>query len=356
MRNTKMQIDKSIFTTFDDIMEKYAGNVSEDNLNQLLELYERVTPNWVHSFNVLSKDLQEQSNSKSREFSDFFSLQLPKNYSVKHLKAPKNKTNDIGKDIMQRGRIIHLSNKLAHQFEYIFDSALKGYMTQNDMMPQTPEEFYDVKKLVRQMYNPRTNEKIKQRARDILMTTYEFQLDDFEIGKNLDALPLPELIKAYNDAMYIKASEIENVNALAHNYDRQDISYGLKKDDDSKTLFVMDVQGFGQFSVHVVDPNLIAQIKRKYKMPLYRKKTAMLVNAVSAKTKEFIQESKEDASMDEERRIPKNVSEARKRRLRLKEEIMFLDLTKAEKHELAVKGGLRKQELEEIDNAEEERW
>lgn len=155
--------------------------------------------------------------------------------------------------------------------------------------------------------------------------------------------------------MYMKALEIENVNKLAHDYDLDDVSYGVKKVDEDNILFVMDVQGFGQFSVHMKEPNLIAQIKNKYRMPIYRRKTEMLVNHMSEDAKEFVQECREDDSMDEERNIPKFASETRKQRARLLEEIKFLDLTKAEKHELAVKGGLMKKELEELDFTEEER-
>jgi len=50
------------------------------------------------------------------------------------------------------------------------------------------------------------------------------------------------------------------------------------------------------------------------------------------------------------------MSEMQKQRVRLLEELKFLDLTKAEKHELGVKGGLTRKELQELDDAKEERW
>jgi len=257
---------------------------------------------------------------------------------------------------MNRGRIIHLSNKIAHQFEYIMDSKLKEYMTRNGIEAATKEEFRQIKSLIRKIYREGSKDTVKQKAKETLKQDYHFTEEDFEKGRNLDSRNLPELVKVYNDGMYIKALEIENVNRLAHDYDRDDISYGVKKIDEDNILFVMDVRGYGQFSVHMKDPNLIAQIKTKYTMPIYRRKTEMLVNYVSKQAKEFIEESKQDDSMDEERNIPKHASEIRKKRARLLEELKFLDLTKAEKHELGVKGGLNRKELQELDNAEEERW
>lgn len=355
MRGKKSKIDVRIFDAFDFICEKYSENASEDNLNKLLALYQKLVPNWVDNFNELSRRLEEEKDVKDKRFSGFFETKLPEGYSIKRLFAPKNEKKDISVDIMQRGRIIHLSNKIAHQFEYIMDNELKGYMFTKKIQANTLEEFREIKRLIRQLYNPDTKEIIKEKALSILCMKHGFQEIDFMQGKNLDALNIPRLIKAYKDAMYIKSLEIENVNALAHDYGKDNISYGIKREDKFNTLFVMDVKNFGQFSVHMVDPKLISQIRRPYKMPIYRKETAMLVNYLPDGTKAFIKDSIEDDSLDEERRIPKHISEAKKQRARLKEEIKYLDLTKAEKHEMAVKSGLNRKELEEIDSTEDER-
>ena len=129
--------------------------------------------------------------------------------------------------------------------------------------------------------------------------------------------------------------------------------YGIKREDEDNILFVMDVFKFGQFSVHIKNPELAAQIKREYTMPIYRRKTAMLVNYMTKKARAFVRDSKTDDSLDEERNIPMHASFARKQRIRLMEEIKFLDLSKGAKHEMAVKSGLLREELEEIDSEEE---
>lgn len=353
-KRTMVQIGKSIFEGFNLIYEKYAQRASEENLNALLEIYQAIMPNWVKDYNDLSKRLHDKSGINSKEFDDFLDIQLPSDYNVRELKAPKNKQESIFIDIMQRGRIIHLANKIAHQFEYIFENKLRQYMMENEITLYSLEEFYQVKKLMRTIYSQGTREEVRQLARKKLIENYEFD-EDFDKGENRKLYQLPELIKAYNDGMYLKALEIENVNSLAHNYDRHDISYGIKREDEDNTLFVMDVYGFGQFSVHIKEPELAAQIKREYTMPIYRKKTAMLVNYMPKKAKEFVRDSKTDDSLDEERNIPIHASSARKQRMRLMEEIKFLNLSKGAKHEMAVKGGLLREELEEIDCAEEER-
>lgn len=356
MRKEVKKLDSRVFKEFNSICEKYIINTSEDNLNSLLDIYQKLNPNWVDSLNKLNKRLSEESNIQDRMFDDFLKVELPEGYTVKDLKAPKNKNQDPLTDIMQRGRIIHLSNKIAHQFEFIFESRLKEYMAKNGISCNTKAEFCEVKRLIRKIYAPETKTKVKENAKCILDMDYGFESTDFEEAKNLDNLNFPALIKAYNDGMYLKAMEIENVNKLIHHHGKEEeVSYGLRKDCEENMLFVMDIQGFGQFSVHVKDPRLVAQIKTKYKMPLYKRETLMLVDHMSSTAEEFMEEAKTDDSMDEERDIPKYVSEERKQRARLLEEIKFLDLNRAEKHELAVKGGLLRRELEELDNAEEER-
>lgn len=353
-KNKRIEIGKSIFEGFEQIYEKYAQRASEENLNGLLEVYQAIMPNWVKDYNDLSKRLHDKSEIHSKEFDDFLDIQLPKDYTVKSLKASKNEKNSVFVDIMQRGRIIHLVNKIAHQFEYIFENKLRQYIMENDITLYSLEEFYQVKKLVRTLYAKGTENEVKELARNKLIRNYEFD-EDFDQKENSEFLQLPALIKAYNNAMYIKDMEIENVNSLAHNYDRSDISYGIKREDEDNTLFVMDVFKFGQFSVHIKNPELAAQIKREYTMPIYRRKTAMLVNYMPKKAKEFVRDSKTDDSLDEERNIPIHASSARKQRMRLMEEIKFLNLSKGAKHEMAVKGGLLREELEEIDKTEEER-
>lgn len=257
-------------------------------------------------------------------------------------------------DIMNRGRIIHLANKIAHQFEYIMDSRLKEYMTRNDIQVETKEQFRQIKSLMKKVYRKDTKDSVKQMAKETLKQEHHFAEEDFEAGKNLDTLMLPELIKAYHNGMYLKALEIGQVDRLAKKHNRQDISYGLRRESDDDILFVMDVSKFGQFSVHVKDPALVAQIRRTYEMPIYRTKTAMLVNHLPNKTKQFIQDSIEDDSLDEERGIAENATEPQKRQARLVAEINELRLPKGAKHDIAVKAGLRKRNLERIDQMKDE--
>lgn len=356
MRKQVKRLDSRVFEEFKSICEDYAIHSSEDNLNALLEIYERLKPNWVEEFNELSEEIISENKIQDKTFDNFLRVQLPKGYTIEKLKASKNEKQDPFIDIMQRGRIIHIANKIAHHFEEILDERLSEYMIKNGIRSRGKTEFYQIKKRINQIYNPNTKDRIKDIAKSDLILYYGFEERDFEIGRNLDVLNFPQLVKARNDGMYMKDTEIENVNQLIHDYDRDDISYGIKKVSEDHNLFVMDIQGFGQFSVHIKYPNLISQIRTQYKMPIYRAKTKMLVNQMSKEATEFIEEVKEDDSMDEERNIPKHASEFRKQRARLLEEIKFLDLTKAEKHELGVKGGLTRKELQELDDAKEERW
>lgn len=350
----KTKLDHNFFRELDTFYKDYELRDSEENLNELLNVYQRIQPDWVERFNELHQKLLNENKIKDKTFNDFLVVQLPKKYTVQNLKVPKNKNSDPFVDVMQRGRIIHLANKIAHCFERIFDRNLKKYMKENGLDSISKNSFEEVKKLVKKVYTPTTKEEVTEEAKTILQEKYGFAKVDFEEGKNLDTLKFPELIKAYDNGMYIKDREMISVNNLVQFYGLEDVSYGVKREGE-EDLFVMDIQGFGQFSVHMVEKDLVSQIKAKYKMPIYRMETATLVNHMSDDAKEFMQDAKEDDSMDDERDISNSMSELQKQRVRLLEELKFLDLTKAEKHELGVKGGLTRKELQELDDAKEER-
>lgn len=349
MKNEVKKVD--IIKEFDLICQKYPITASEDNLNNLLDLFQKMRPNWIKDFNNLDKKLNSRNNNKIH--SDFLSVQLPEEYTVEELKAPKNEDKDSYTDIMQRGRIIYISNKIAHQFDYIFQSRLREYMAKRKIRANTSEEFYEIKRLVRQRYNQRTKPNVKEMSERKLIAQYGFKAEDFSAKRSLNMLGFNKLIKAYNDAMYIKDTEIESVNTLVQRYSRQDVSYGIKKDDEYNTLFIMDIQNFGQFAVHIIDPSLISQIKTKYEMPLYKRESLMLVDYMSDTAKEFVEKVPTDASMDQELKISEFMKEPKKQRARLKERIKCLDLTAGGKHEIAVKSGLKRKELQEIDKSEE---
>ncbi|MBR3614340.1 MAG: hypothetical protein IKL55_04085 [Clostridia bacterium] len=342
-----------LLNKFNDIVEnRYLLNSSEDNLNELLDFYEELIPNWVQQFNRFNKNLSRRNSTQVPIFDEFLKVQLPDGYSVKDLKAPENKGNNSFKDIMNRGRIIHLSNKIAHQFDYMFRTEVSDFLKKNQIQPSTPEEFEQIVALMRRVYSPSIPTAKKVYAKENLFS-YGFEKADFEPNSYLNKQNLSGLVRGFYDAMFIKDTEIENVNELAQIHDRRDVSYGIKSDDRNNALFVMDVQKFGQFSVHIKNPDLIAKIKQKYEMPIYRRETSVLVDYVSESAKKFIKDSQEDSSMDDERKIPKKIPYAAKQRRRLVAEINFLDIPAAEKHEIGVKAGLIDSNLKRLETDEE---
>lgn len=214
---------------FDSIFKEYSTKASEDNLNSLLELYEMLKPNWVKEFNDFNENLSKRKTTNNEVYDKFLEVQLPEEYSIEELKAPKNRDNNSFMDIMQRGRIIHLSNKIAHVFEKVIENKISAYMTKNGIeIDDKEKDFKDINNLIRGIYSPRTNERKKNYLISKLYL-YGFELSDFEKGKNLDIMNFPELIEAYNNAMFIKDTEIENVDTLVFDYDRRDISYGIQE-------------------------------------------------------------------------------------------------------------------------------
>lgn len=351
--NSIRQLKKEDIEKFKKIREHYSERASEDNLNALLDLYEQLIPNWVQEFNNFSRELSYENTTNNKIFDDFLSVELPSNYSIENLKAPQNKDENSFIDIMQRGRIIHLSNKLAHYVDYLMDTKIAEYMRKNEIPFGSRENFDNIKKYIKRTYHPSKCRRQKEDAMSRLIAFYNFESADFEKGKNLDSLNLGDSIWLYNKLMYIKDTEIENVNSLVVENNRNDISYGLKEVDEDNTLFVMDIQKFGQFSVHVKSEDLKAKIKEKYTMPIYNRKTNMLTNYMSNSAIEFIEEVKSDNSGDREKHVNKFWKRSRKERRRLTSEIGYLDLSRKEKHEIAVKAGLIKRDLEELEREDD---
>lgn len=355
MRNSRSERrvrTSKLLSRFNDIVEnRYLLNSSEGNLNELLDFYEELVPDWVQQFNRFNRDLSRRNSTKNQIFDEFLKVQLPEGYSVKDLKAPENKDKNPFKDIMNRGRIIHLSNKIAHQFDYMFRQEISDFLAKNRMRPSTPEEFDQIIMLMRRVYSPTIPTAKKAFAKEQLLT-YGFERDDFEPNSYLNKQNLSGLVRGFSDAMFIKDTEIENVNELVQVHGRRDVSYGVKSDERDNALFVMDVQKFGQFSVHIKNPDLIAKIKQKYEMPIYRRETSVLVDYMSDAAKKFVKDSQEDSSMDRERRIPPKLGYSAKQRRRLVAEINFLDIPAAEKHEIGVKAGLIDSNLKRLETDE----
>lgn len=345
-----------------NIDKEYMLNTSEQNLNNLLSFYKELVPDWKKRYNKFNKRI---NTSEESGFDDLLGAQLPaKKYTIDDLKVSpdnsegKNSREILIDDIMQRGRIIHLSNKIAHEFEHIFRATLKEYIRVNKIkIPNYNRNFKNVLGLMRKAYSPTLADDKKDVAKQELKR-FGFRNEDFERGKNLDECNFEQLILGFGNAMKIKDMEIENVHLLVRENKVKEISYGYKEDRTGKngSLFVMDILNFGQFSVHVKSIDLIDQLKSSpYQMPIYSIETDMLVDYQSKEARRFYDNAISNQEFDTQLGINSKTIDKEKERRRLLEHIKQLDMPKGRKHELGVRYGLTRKQLKRIEAEGEDR-
>lgn len=362
-----MSIDKEkisgLLKTFNSTIDKqYVSNTSDKNLNNLLEFYKEIVPDWKRKYNKFNK---RNNTLEDKSFDELLGAQLPpKVYTIDNLKVDesaregKNQRELLIDDIMQRGRIIHLSNKIAHEFEHFFKSTLKEYMRVNEIPGvNNRRTFNSILGLMRKAYSPSLDDDKKQEAKENLKK-FGFKDKDFEKGENLDTCNFEELIVGFNNAMKMKDMEIENVDLLVRENRIKEISYGYKEDNTERhgSLFVMDVLNFGQFSVHIKSRDLIEQLKASpYQMPVYSTRTDLLVDFKSNRAREFYDTAVGNTKLDEQLGITDKTVQKDKERRRLIHHIKTLDMTKGKKHELGVRYGLTRKQLKRIEAEGEDR-
>lgn len=360
-----MQIDKSkimelskAYSSF--INEEYMLNTPDQNLNNLLDFYKELVPNWKQTYNKFNKRI---NTSEDKKFDELLGAQLSRNVSIDSLKISpdsqegKNSREILIDEIMQRGRIVHLSNKIGHEFEHILKSTLKEYVRTHEIkIPNYKRNFNRVVSLMRKAYSPTLDDSKKEVAKDELKK-FGFSDKDFEKG-NLDECNFESLNIGFNNSMKIKDMEIENIHLMIKKNKVKEISYGYKEDTTSKkaSLFVMDVANFGQFSVHVKSVDLIEQLKSSpYQMPVYSIETDLLVDHKSEAANEFYKNAISNSEFDEKLGITEKTIDKEKERRRLIEQIRALDMPQGRKHELGVRYGLGRKQLKRIESEGEDR-
>lgn len=345
-----------------NIDKEYILNTSDQNLNNLLSFYKELVPDWKRKYNKFNKRI---NTSEEKGFDELLGAQLPsKTYTIENLKVSpdnnegKNSREILIEDIMQRGRIIHLSNKIAHEFEHIFRAILKEYIRVNKIkIPNYKGNFKNVLGLMRKAYSPTLSEDKKDVAKQELKR-FGFRDEDFEEGKNLDECNFEHLVLGFNNAMKIKDMEIENVHLLARENKLNEISYGYKRVGTERygSLFVMDILNFGQFSVHVKSIDLIEQLKTSpYQMPVYSVETDILVDYQSDEATAFYDSAISNQQFDEQIGINVKTTDKDREHRRLVEHIKQLDMPKGKKHELGVRYGLTRKQLKRLEAEGEDR-
>lgn len=138
------------------------------------------------------------------------------------------------------------------------------------------------------------------------------------------------LTEGYVDCMSIKDAAIAESIKLFKEDETQ--SFGLSRQENKKTgkiedFFVIDVQGYGQMSVHIYDPELISSLsEHEYTYPIYQIDNVLLFERTSKYQESFYRLGNDEEVVKKLKEIGPN----------------------ADTHEVAVKGMLTKQQMDII--------
>lgn len=111
------------------VQEGYSLNSSKDTLNELLEIYQEINPNWQKEYNRREEEKLQYRNTNSSVFDGLILNKLPSNFDTSKIKSKRK----IGKDDepidpIELGRIIHIANKISHTYELEINNIITEYI------------------------------------------------------------------------------------------------------------------------------------------------------------------------------------------------------------------------------------
>ncbi len=111
------------------VHENYSVNSSKDTLNELLEIYQEINPDWVKEYNRREEEKLKYRKTQSSVLDKLILNKLPNNFDVSKIKSKRKiGKNDEQIDPIELGRIIHISNKIAHTYESAINNIINEYV------------------------------------------------------------------------------------------------------------------------------------------------------------------------------------------------------------------------------------
>lgn len=267
-----------------NITSYYSGMNEREELaskfSELMFFFKEITPNWAESYN---KKEEEKTNNMSATI-DESEISIDKIVSDAN-KLPSGLYGNVEPEKLRSIRITALTmfyaNKIAHQSRYLRETILSHHLNyeieNNDIVEKAIKDgrFKEISDKLKSYYMSKF-EYLEERERGaseeylkIRRADYSMRLKALEEcgidrdDKILRSKALGNLVISEKDAFSIKDIAMKDlVNQLSR---QSDILYGIKKDNDGKEILVVDLPGYGQFSVHTKAENCM----RKEKIPQY---------------------------------------------------------------------------------------
>lgn len=233
---------------------------NHEMLKSLLIAYQDVEPNWLNIHNRVEE-------KKPQKMQAFLS-------NKKTINDILDETRDD--DLAELALCVTVANRIAHSVSDIMKKHMMNY-SDDDIDKETEYKFMNG---VRKQFN---SSRLK---RDPKYINKELENTCYFMGTSIDELKkdgFPDLVRAEQTAFYLKEYSLRELLTVLK--DRDDINYGLKdsinKNGKSQKAFVMDLPFYSQFSVHVMEPRLVAQASKAYT------KIAESKEYIDGKTEEF---------------------------------------------------------------------
>ena len=249
--------------------------------SELMSFFEKITPNWAENYN---KKEEERANNMSAKI-DESEISIDKIVSDAN-ELPNGLYLNIDSENLRSIRITALTmfyaNKIAHQSRYLRESILSHHLNyeikSNEILEKNIKDgrFKEISNKLKNYYMSKFEYKegrdrgVSEEDLKIRLSDYSMRLKALEecgIDREdkfiLRSKALSTLITSEKDAFSIKDIAMKDlVNQLSK---QSDILYGVKKDNEGKEILVVDLPGYGQFSVHTKAENCM----RKEKIPQY---------------------------------------------------------------------------------------
>lgn len=297
-----------------------------ERLEIIMEAIEKINSNYISEFRKIET---KKPKTRQIEIDDDFELR-----SV--IEAAE------GLPIVEKALEIFYSNKIAH----LCRTAQKNMIS--DLTQEENEKNMGYESLMYRFSDEEMNrvaifthryfiakKSLNKKVENIAKRRLEKDGINQEMLNVLEERGYDVLSKTYLDCMAIKSETIDESVELLKKDENQ--SFGMAKVKNNKTgkeesLFVIDVPCFGQMSVHICSEELMTQLSDcEYKYPIYQTENVLLIDSVSKYQANLLKKS--NSELIQELKAMKSREEA---------------------HEIAVKAGFNRSELEEIHGSKDE--
>lgn len=279
-----------------NVFKFYASKPTEDRFTELMELFDKVNPEWKKIYEEIEKEkpLEVQTPLEYENIQDVID-------------------GALNEPILELCLSIHIANKIAHTYDRAIENIIKQKLIEKSQkssdnkiqgLLKDHKELFRLYRQIGDYLDPSNLDDTSARENSLeYIKRNGITEDDLE---QLNNIGIPFLVRGRKKAFAAKDYEIDQ--ALTALKQEKDISYGVclrkirNRDGSIKTdsrgrevmdsVLVVDVPYYGQYLVHMkkgTSISSLAAIPKYGAKYLYEKKTFLLTDNISDQGKNFIE-------------------------------------------------------------------